>query len=220
MSSLTVTIGLLAQVFFSARILVQWIKSERAHRIESPTLFWLFSVIGSVLLFTYGWLRDDFSIIFGEFLSFYIYLWNLKAKGLYDRLRQMSQWLLVLPWLLAVLPIVLLCFIGLHADDFSQHFLRNEKVPLYALLWGSAGQFIYKMRFLYQWYYSFRHRQSLLPLTFWWMAVVGSAMIIIYGIYRQDWILCLGQIGILASIRNIIIGRLQVATKKETLRVP
>ncbi|MBR0036136.1 MAG: lipid-A-disaccharide synthase N-terminal domain-containing protein [Bacteroidales bacterium] len=218
--NLTVVIGLLAQFFFSARILVQWIKSERAHRIESPTLFWLFSVIGSVLLFAYGWMRDDFSIIFGESLSFYIYLWNLKAKGLYDRMAQTSKLLLAIPWVLAILPVLLLLFIGMNAADFRQQFFRNEDVPLYALLWGSLGQFIYKSRFVYQWYYSFRHRQSLLPLTFWWLAVIGSAMIIVYGIYRLDWILCLGQIGIIASIRNIVIGRRQFATKRETARVP
>ncbi len=218
--NLTVVIGLLAQFFFSARILVQWIKSERAHRIESPTLFWLFSVIGSVLLFAYGWMRDDFSIIFGESLSFYIYLWNLKAKGLYDRMAQANKLLLAIPWVLAILPVLLLLFIGMNAADFRQQFFRNEDVPLYALLWGSLGQFIYKSRFVYQWYYSFRHRQSLLPLTFWWLAVIGSAMIIVYGIYRLDWILCLGQIGIIASIRNIVIGRRQFATKRETARVP
>ena len=34
-------IGFLAQAFFSARILIQWILSERAHRVVSPSAYWV-----------------------------------------------------------------------------------------------------------------------------------------------------------------------------------
>ena len=74
-------IGFLAQAFFSARILIQWILSERAKRVVSPTAYWVCSLAGSYLLFVYGWLRDDFAIILGQMVSYYIYLWNLNAKG-------------------------------------------------------------------------------------------------------------------------------------------
>ena len=59
-------IGFLAQVFFSARILLQWILSERAKKVISPAIFWQLSIVGSYLLFVYGWLRDDFAIILGQ----------------------------------------------------------------------------------------------------------------------------------------------------------
>jgi hypothetical protein len=36
-------------------------------------------------MFYYGWLRDDFSIIFGQFISFYIYIVNLHFKGIWLR---------------------------------------------------------------------------------------------------------------------------------------
>ena len=72
MNALILCIGLLAQFFYTSRILVQWVQSERSRRIESPTLFWIFSVIGSILLCVYGCMRNDFAIVFGEFLSFYI----------------------------------------------------------------------------------------------------------------------------------------------------
>lgn len=206
-------IGLLAQLFFTARIFIQWIKSERSRRIESPTLFWLFSLAGSVLLFVYGWLRDDFSIIFGEFLSFYIYLWNLKSKGLYAYLVHRYSALAPLLWSLVLVPIALLVYIGTHAESFQVQFLKNEDVPILILLWGTMGQLIYKLRFVYQWYYSYKNHKSMLPITFWWIAVVGSLMIITYGIYRQDFILIIGQFGIVASIRNIIIGHRQMAAE-------
>ena len=74
-------IGFLAQLFFSARIVVQWILSERAHRIVSPSAYWICSLAGSWLLFLYGWLRDDFPIILGQLFSSYISLCNLTPTG-------------------------------------------------------------------------------------------------------------------------------------------
>ena len=40
-------VGFLAQAFFSARILVQWILSERAREVVSPSAYWICSVAGS-----------------------------------------------------------------------------------------------------------------------------------------------------------------------------
>ena len=77
-------IGLLAQVFFSARMLIQWILSEKYKKVVSPSLYWVFSLLGAYLLCIYGWLRNDFSIILGQFKSYYIYIWkimmNIKMK--------------------------------------------------------------------------------------------------------------------------------------------
>ena len=86
MSILIFCIGLLAQACFSARILIQWFLSEKKHEVISPTLFWVFSLIGSYLMFYYGWLRNDFSIIVGQFISFYIYIGILRLKGVWRRI--------------------------------------------------------------------------------------------------------------------------------------
>lgn len=196
-------IGLGAQFFYTARALVQWIKSEKSKQIESPTLFWIFSLIGSTLFFFYGWLRDDFSILFGELLSYYIYMWNLSAKGVLKKIPKLVT------YLFALVPVVIIGLMLKDLDNFTSTFFKNENLPLYIIIWGSIGQFIYKMRFVYQWYYSVKRKESLLPVTFWWIALIGSLMIIVYGIYRLDWILIIGQIGIVASIRNIVIGNRQ-----------
>ncbi len=193
-------VGLGAQFFYTARALVQWIKTERSKKIESPTIFWIFSLLGSVLFFLYGWLRDDFSILFGELLSYYIYMWNLKAKGVTKIVPK------IVTYIFALIPIAILGFMFKDFGDFTTTFFKNENLPIYVIIWGSLGQFIYKMRFVYQWYYSVKRQQSLLPVTFWWIAFFGSIMIIIYGIYRLDWILIIGQLGIVATIRNIVIG--------------
>lgn len=194
-------IGFLAQLFFSARIIIQWILSERAHRIVSPSAYWICSLAGSWLLFLYGWLRDDFAIILGQLISYYIYLWNLNLKGLYRRIP-----LLVRVVLLAT-PVAALVAIAGHAEAFVENFLRNDQVPLGLLLFGSAGQAVFSLRFVYQWIYSARHGESSLPAGFWIMSLVGSAMIVCYGMIRLDPVLILGQsVGFGAYARNLFIG--------------
>lgn len=195
-----ISIGFLAQAFFSARILVQWIMSERAKKVLSPSLFWIFSLAGAYLLCLYGWLRDDFSIVFGQFISYYIYLWNLKVKGVWQRVNKQLRLLLI------ATPIVAICFVASNADVFISRFIHNEEVPLWLLLFGSAGQFIFTMRFVYQWYYSHRLGMSKLPALFWIMSLVGSLSIVSYGVIRHDIVLIVGQsFGVVAYTRNLCL---------------
>jgi lipid-A-disaccharide synthase-like uncharacterized protein len=194
------SMGFLAQVFFSVRILTQWILSEHYKRVVSPNIYWIFSLIGSVLLFIYGILRNDFSIILGQFMSYYIYIWNLNIKEIWKKI---SCWIKI-PIL--ILPVFALCYLLHDVESFFIGFLQNEKVPLTLLLFGSAGQLIFSMRFIYQWYQSYRLQRSILPLGFWIISLVGSGIIIIYGIIRLDPVLIIGQsFGFVAYIRNMII---------------
>lgn len=195
-------VGFLAQVFFSARILLQWILSERAKRVVSPSIFWILSLAGSYLLFIYGWMRDDFAIVLGQVISYYIYIWNLSAKGVWVKVPGIVRALLL------VTPAVAIGFAVSHADTFVHDFFRNEKVPLWLLLFGSVGQVIFTLRFVYQYFYSRRRGESVLPVGFWIISLTGSAAIVAYGIVRHDPVLILGQsVGFIAYTRNILIYR-------------
>lgn len=203
-------IGFLAQIFFSARILLQWILSERAKRVVSPAMFWALSLAGSYLLFIYGWLRDDFAIILGQVISYYIYIWNLSAKGVWRKIYAVVRYLLLLT------PVVAIGFAVTHADTFIHDFFRNDKVPLWLLLFGSAGQIIFTLRFVYQYFYSRRRGESMLPVGFWIISLTGSAAIVAYGIVRLDPVLILGQsVGFIAYTRNIIIYKKERAARRE-----
>ena len=194
--------GFLAQVFFSARILLQWILSERAKKVISPAIFWQLSILGSYLLFVYGWLRDDFAIIFGQIISYYIYIWNLNKKHQW-------KWLpLLLRVVLLLTPIAAIVYMLEDVGAFVDQFFRNEKIPLWLLIYGSMGQIIFTLRFVYQWIYSKRKDESLLPIGFWIISLFGSLIIVSYAIYRRDPVLILGQsTGLLAYGRNIYLSR-------------
>ena len=195
-------IGFLAQVFFSARILLQWILSERAKKVIYPAIFWQLSIVGSYLLFVYGWLRDDFAIILGQIISYYIYIWNLDKKHQWKKLPFIIRTLLLLT------PVGAILYMLKDASAFVDQFFRNEKIPLWLLIYGSMGQIIFTLRFVYQWIYSKRKDESLLPIGFWVISLFGSLIIVSYAIYRRDPVLILGQsTGLIAYSRNIYLSR-------------
>ncbi len=195
-------IGFLAQVFFSARILLQWILSERAKKVISPAIFWQLSIVGAYLLFVYGWLRDDFAIILGQVISYYIYIWNLDKKHQWKKLPMIIRALLLLT------PVVAILYMLKDAGVFVDQFFRNEKIPLWLLVYGSMGQIIFTLRFVYQWIYSKRKDESLLPIGFWVISLFGSLIIVSYAIYRCDPVLILGQsTGLIAYSRNIYLSK-------------
>ena len=70
-------VGVLAQLLFTARFVVQWIASERAGRSVVPLAFWLFSIGGGVLLLVYALFRRDPVFILGQAFGVWVYARNL-----------------------------------------------------------------------------------------------------------------------------------------------
>nr|WP_319249956.1 lipid-A-disaccharide synthase N-terminal domain-containing protein [uncultured Celeribacter sp.] len=83
-----VVFGLLAQLMFTARFLVQWIASERAKDSVMPVAFWYFSLAGGVMLLTYALYRRDPVFVLGQSLGVVIYARNLWLIYANRRLRQ------------------------------------------------------------------------------------------------------------------------------------
>ena len=74
---LWVAFGIVAQMMFAGRFLVQWIESERAGRSVIPVSFWILSILGGGMTLIYGLVRHDAIIILGQVLSNLIYVRNL-----------------------------------------------------------------------------------------------------------------------------------------------
>lgn len=204
-------VGLLAQLLFSARLLVQWIASERAKKVLSPTLFWQLSLAASFLLCLYGWLRNDFAIILGQLIAYYVYIWNLKEKGFWIKLARAIRILFL------ALPIIAIIYSVADWKDTIKNLFQQENIPLALIIFGVVGQFTFTLRFIYQWWYSRKAGESLLPATFWVISLTGSAMIITYAVIRLDPVLILGQAtGFVVYIRNLIIGYREKRKDSET----
>ena len=69
--------GLIAQLFFTARFVVQWIASERAGNSVVPIAFWFCSVGGGLMTLVYGFAKREPVIILGQGLATVIYVRNI-----------------------------------------------------------------------------------------------------------------------------------------------
>ncbi len=194
-------IGLLAQLLFSARIIIQWVMSERAGKVLSPASFWTTSMVASILLMAYGALRNDIVIVGGQLISYFIYIRNIKLKNVWEELSAPVRWGALL------FPFMALAWL-LWSDQYSfSYIMEHSKISGALIAWGGAGQLIFTLRFVYQWYYSEREQESVIPIGFWVISLVGSLMIMSYAVLRLDPVLFLGQIfGTVAYSRNFIIG--------------
>ena len=198
------SVGFFAQLLFASRMIVQWVQSERAGKVISPTLFWQTSLLASFLLLIYGVLRHDAIIMGGQFLSYFIYIRNLQLK---------NEWR-TLPLLLRLLtfsipPLVLFALFGLNEGWVTNLFAKNSFAQPWMLI-GLIGQLCLNLRFVYQWYLSEKIHKSFFPVGFWVISLAGSVLVILYGFYRKDPVLIFAQgLGFFIYFRNIILGKNQ-----------
>lgn len=195
-------VGLIAQSLFSGRLLLQWILSEKHKKVLTPSLFWKLSLFASFLLFVYGYLREDFAIMLGQAITYFIYIRNLQLQGEWQKAP------LILRIFLYFFPLLIVIYsYNNNAYDIEKLFY-NDAIPLWLLILGSGAQMIFNLRFFYQWIYSERKKKSSLPLGFWILSLVGVLLILVYAILRKDPVLFIGHItGCFIYIRNIILSK-------------
>lgn len=69
---------------------------------------------------------------------------------------------------------------------------------------GLLGQACFSTRFLIQWVASERRRASVIPRAFWFFSLLGSAVLLAYGLHRKDQVIIVGQIpGVFIYARNL-----------------
>ena len=202
-------LGFVAQLLFFLRTISQWILSERAKKVISPSIYWVLSIIASYLFFVYGWLRNDFAILLGQSVTYYIYIWNLNKNGLWQKIPGLLKLILLYTPLLAVM------YILINATTWTARFFQDQSIPVWLIIYGSIGQIIFTSRFIYQFIYSIHKKESLLPLGFWLISLLGSSLIFSYGVLRNDPVLMLGQsFGMIVYIRNLMLHKKgQIAIK-------
>jgi len=193
-------LGFLAQGLFSSRIFLQWIISEKHKKVLTPNLFWEISLLASCLLFVYGYLRDDFAIMLGQVITYYIYVRNIQLEN------EWTKYPKILRIFIYVFPVLILVY-GFNNNTLDRvNLFQNENIPLFLMILGIVSQILFTLRFVYQWLYSESKQESLLPLGFWLLSLVGSLLIFIYAIFRRDPVLFVGHLsGLIIYSRNIYL---------------
>src|SRR3989338_4501760 len=73
-----VLFGILGQILFGSRFIVQWLASERRQESTIPVAFWYLSLLGGLILFAYAfWYRHDIVFTIGQSAGVFIYVRNL-----------------------------------------------------------------------------------------------------------------------------------------------
>jgi lipid-A-disaccharide synthase-like uncharacterized protein len=194
------SIGFVAQLLFSSRLIIQWITSEKQKKVITPTLFWTFSLIASFLLFVYGYLRQDFAIMLGQMLTYFIYIRNLQLQNQWQKIPKVFQWFLFL------MPAFIVIYYFNNNKIDVELLFQNEAIPFWLLFLGIISQLVFTFRFVYQWFYSEKLKESTLPFGFWALSLFGSLLILAYAIFRKDPVLFVGHsLGAIVYIRNLVL---------------
>ena len=79
--------------------------------------------------------------------------------------------------------------------------------PLNSNLWiaiGFGGQFVFSLRFLVQWWQSERQGRSVVPVSFWYLSLLGGIALLCYAIHKADPVFIVGQLfGSFIYLRNL-----------------
>jgi lipid-A-disaccharide synthase-like uncharacterized protein len=94
-----------------------------------------------------------------------------------------------------------------HIINALNHYI--EGMPSIDLVWlfiGLAGQCLFMARFIVQWIHSERHQQSLIPVSFWYLSLLGGLIVLVYGFHKLDPVIILGQLpGTIVYSRNLVL---------------
>lgn len=91
----------------------------------------------------------------------------------------------------------------------NELWLRWISMDTTELAWvclGFLAQFLFMMRFIYQWIKSEQAKRSVVPEVFWYFSLGGGISLLAYSIYRMDPVYIFGQgLGLIIYLRNIAL---------------
>ncbi len=96
-------------------------------------------------------------------------------------------------------------------QNFTRFYMHLTNMNIFAsldywVLFGFMAQFVFFLRFIVQWFYSEKQKKSVIPISFWYLSIVGSIMILIYAIQRHDPVFIAGQfLALFIYVRNLML---------------
>jgi lipid-A-disaccharide synthase-like uncharacterized protein len=182
--------GWAGQALFGARVLLQWIASERARRSVVPRRYWELSLAASGLVLVYAFavknLVFQLSLVPGAVTA---------ARNLFLGRSRPARALL--PWAAAL--VLLVAWTTVSPPQVGP--------PLWAAV-GISGSLLWGLRVVAQWWVSERRGRSTLPPLFWALSLVGSALLLAYAVYRRDAVMIAGYaLGAVPYARNLVLLR-------------
>ena len=74
------------------------------------------------------------------------------------------------------------------------------------ILFGFFGQFVFFLRFIVQWLLSEKKKEVVIPMSFWYLSIAGSVIILIYSIHIKDIVFSTAQVlSVFIYVRNMML---------------
>jgi lipid-A-disaccharide synthase-like uncharacterized protein len=81
---------------------------------------------------------------------------------------------------------------------------------------GWIGNFVFFTRFFVQWYATEKRKQVVVPVSFWWLSLVGSLLILAYALKKHDSVFIFAYLFTwIPYIRNLIIHHRHAREQRE-----
>ena len=93
------------------------------------------------------------------------------------------------------------------AEDLPAYFYEIFVTRFdFWLVFGIGAQLVFGSRFILQWVASEREGRSVMPLSFWFLSIVGGLMTLIYGFVRKEPVIIIGQaLSTIIYARNLVL---------------
>jgi lipid-A-disaccharide synthase-like uncharacterized protein len=185
-------LGLLGNLLFTGRVLVQWIASEREGKTVVPVIFWWLSLAGASVMIVYGFGQLEIPFVLGYTATLVPYTRNLFIAYRPERPPRNTGIILVCAVLLGCLSVIV--------------FWSEQSIKDGWFFFGLLGNAVFGSRFFLQWVQSESRRRSVMTLPFWYVSLVGSTLLLIYSFIRNDLAFILGFVfTVIPYTRNIIL---------------
>lgn len=170
----------------------------------------MLSLLAALIFLLYGILQNDFVIIIGQLMSHFIYIRNIQLKNAWHTMHFSFRAFAILS------PFVAIGWLMFGPSHNWSEIMAHSDFSSPLLMIGAAGQIILSLRFVYQWYYSEKRKTSILPFGFWVISAFGSALVVLYAVFKHDinnsWspdpVLLFAQgLGLFIYIRNMMIHK-------------
>ncbi len=91
-----------------------------------------------------------------------------------------------------------------------------DKLDLWVII-GLIAQAAFASRFIVQWIVSERRGESVIPISFWYLSLIGTSGLLLYAIVRTDPVFILGQsMGSIIYTRNLMLIYRRRAAEQNT----
>lgn len=195
-------LGLVANLLFSLRFLIQWVGSEKKKKSVVTPLFWKISLSANALLCLHALIQLQYPVCLLQALGAVIAWRNLNL---------MSGRPTSLKRVVVLMGVTLVSVTALFALSGDFVWMRAPTSFGSSLSWGwhafgTLGITLFASRFWLQWWLAEKEKKSTLSKPFWWMSLIGALVSVVYFVRLGDLVNVLGYgVGLIPYVRNLML---------------